>query len=119
MATEQPVTEDAKPAANTAGEERMPKDWKAILDSITIKSIVKNIPFLMYVTFLLILLIANSYQAIDVQREINKEDKKLKELHWKYMDVKTKLLNTGTEADIIRRAAALGLKPIVIPAYTI
>jgi hypothetical protein len=96
--------------------EQLRKSWQYLQGGISMKG---NLRFLAYVTFLLLLLIANSHYAIELQRALNTEDKKLKELRWRYMDVKTKLMNAGTEADIIRRGAAIGLKPLVMPAYTL
>ena len=54
-----------------------------------------------------------------MQRELNTQNKNLKELRWKYMDIKSQLMNAGMESEMIRSAAGLGLKPLAMPPYTI
>lgn len=99
--------------------QRIKSDWKALLDKVSYKGIVSNIPYLAFVALLIIVYISNSQRAIETQRQINKEDKNLKELRWKFMDIKTKLMSAGTEGAVIRNAADIGLKPLTLPAYKI
>jgi hypothetical protein len=54
-----------------------------------------------------------------MQRELNKENKVLKELRWKYMDVSSKLMYVKMESEVIKRASSLGMKPMSLPAYSI
>jgi hypothetical protein len=35
------------------------------------------------------------------------------------MDIKSQLMNAGMETEVIRNAAALGLKPMMLPTYRI
>ena len=72
--------------------QRVKSDWKALVDKLSYKAIVNNIPFLAFVALLAVLYINNSQRAVDIQRELNKENKVLKELRWKYMDVSSKLM---------------------------
>lgn len=103
----------------TTPAQRIRNDWKALLEKISYKGIVSNIPFLAFVALLGIVYINNSQQAIATQREFNKEEKILKELRWKYMDIKSKLMYAGMETEVIRNASAIGLKPLILPAYKI
>ncbi|PZF72333.1 FtsL-like putative cell division protein [Taibaiella soli] len=99
--------------------QRIRNDWKALLERISYKGIVHNVPFLGFVALLGIIYISNSQRAIATQRELNKEEKVLKELRWKYMDIKSKLMNAGMEAEVIRNGSGIGLKPLMLPAYKI
>ncbi len=54
-----------------------------------------------------------------MQRELNKQQMVLKELRWRYMDTKTRLMNAGMESNVIQSGARLGLKPLTLPAYSI
>ncbi|HXS35475.1 MAG TPA: FtsL-like putative cell division protein [Flavipsychrobacter sp.] len=94
-------------------------DWRAVVDKLSYRAIVKNIPFLAFVAFLCMLYINNNHHAVEMQRELNSEKKVLKELRWKYMDIKSQLLYTKMETQVIRNAASLGLKPLTLPAYKI
>jgi len=99
--------------------QRVKSDWKALVDKLSYKAIVNNIPFLAFVALLAVLYINNSQRAVDIQRELNKENKVLKELRWKYMDVSSKLMYVKMESEVIKRASSLGMKPMSLPAYSI
>lgn len=99
--------------------QRIRNDWKALLEKISYRGIVNNVPFLGFVALLGIVYISNSQRAIATQRELNKEEKVLKELRWKYMDIKSKLMYAGMEAEVIRNGSGIGLKPLMLPAYKI
>jgi len=94
-------------------------DWRSLLDLISYKGIVNNVPFLAFVVLLCVFYIANNHAAVETQRELDKQQRLLKELDWRNKDVKSKLMNVGMEAEVIRRAAVLGIKPLMLPAYKI
>jgi len=94
-------------------------DWKALVDKVSYRAIVNNIPFIAFLVLLCVLYISNSQRAIEMQREQNAQNKALKELRWKYMDMKSQLMYTKMETQVIRSAATIGLKPLVLPAYKI
>lgn len=99
--------------------ERVRSDWRALLDKISYRGIVQNVPYLAFVVLLCVLYISNNQKAIDTQRELNRKNEELKELRWKYMDIKSQLMTAGMETEIIRNAAVIGLKPMALPAYRI
>lgn len=94
-------------------------DWKELVDRFSYDGIVNNIHYLVFVAILLLLYISNDQRAIQTQREINRKNEELKELRWKYMDVKSRLMSVGMEAEVIRNADKIGLKPMMMPAYRI
>jgi hypothetical protein len=102
-----------------AQDQRIKSDWKTLVEKVSYKAIVNNIPFLAFVALLCVLYIHNSQRAVEMQRDLNRQNKILKELRWRYMDVSTQLMYTQIEAEVIRKAAVLGLNPIQLPAYTV
>ncbi|MGC4056498.1 MAG: FtsL-like putative cell division protein [Chitinophagaceae bacterium] len=90
-----------------------------MVDRISYNGIVKNVPYLAFIVLLGVFYIANSHLATEMQRERDAQQKALKELRWRNMDVQSKLMNAGMEAEVIRRGAGLGMKPLMIPAYKV
>ena len=113
MSTEQQniVQEPMSPA------QRVRSDWKSVAEKVSYRAIVNNIPFLAFIVLLCVLYISNSQRAIDMQRELNARNKELKELRWKYMDVKSQLMYVKTETQVKKNAEKLVFKPAILPAY--
>jgi cell division protein FtsL len=99
--------------------QRVRNDWKSLVEKVSYNAIVNNIPFLAFIALLCVLYISNSHRAIEMQREINAQNKILKELRWKNMDVKSQLMYVKTETQVIKSAENIGLKPSLLPAYKI
>lgn len=111
------ASEPAEQTNKTVAAEKM--DWRKLVDKISYKGIVNNVPFLAFIVLLGVFYIANSHAAIETQRELDKQQKLLKELNWRNMDAQSKLMNAGMEAEVIKRGAAIGMQPLMIPAYKI
>lgn len=109
----QPGTEVLTPA------QRVRNDWRSLVEKVSYKAIVNNIPFLAFLVLLCVLYISNSHRAIEMQREMNAQNKVLKELRWKYMDAKSQLMYVKTETQMIKSAERIGLKPSLLPAYKV
>ncbi|MBS1777869.1 MAG: hypothetical protein JST70_01000 [Bacteroidetes bacterium] len=99
--------------------QRVRNDWRTLVEKVSYKAIVNNIPFLAFIAMLCVLYINNTQQSVAIQREINRQNKILKELRWKYMDIKSQLMNARMETEVIKRSMVIGLKPMSLPAYTI
>jgi len=99
--------------------QRIRADWKALMARVSYMGMLTNIPYLAFLVLLVVIYIANNHRAVELQRELSKQQKALKELRWRYMDTKTRLMNAGMETEIIRSSAPLGLKPLTLPAYSI
>src|SRR6185369_7331297 len=107
------------PEQDVTPAQRVRSDWKTLVEKVSYKAIVSNVPYLAFVALLCVLYINNTQQAVSIQREVNKQNKILKELRWKYMDIKTQLMYTRMETEVIKSAGRLGLKPMMLPAYKI
>jgi len=103
----------------TTPAQQVKADWRRLLERMSYRSVVGNLPFVAYIALLGVVYISTNQSVVDTQRELEEKQRVLKELRWKYMDSKSKLMAVSTEADVIRRASALGLKPLVLPAYQI
>ena len=99
--------------------QRMRSDWRAVFSKFSYGALINNIPFIAFLALLGVLYISSNTAAVETQRAIEKQQAILKELRWKYMDAKTRLMASGVEAEVIRRSAAIGLKPLMLPAYTL
>ena len=99
--------------------QRVRADWNALMKRLSYTRVITNIPYIAFLALLAVIYIANSHRAVELQREINKQQAVLKELRWRYMDTKTRLMNTGMESNVIQSGVALGLKPLTLPAYSI
>ena len=97
--------------------QRVRSDWRTLVEKVSYKAIVNNIPYLAFLVLLCVLYISNSHRAIEMQRELNVKNKELKELRWKYMDMKSQLMFVKTETQVIKNAGSIGLKPSLLPAY--
>jgi cell division protein FtsL len=99
--------------------QRVRNDWRSLVEKVSYKAIVNNIPFLAFIVLLCVLYISNSHRAIEMQRELNAQNKTLKELRWKYVDTKTRLMQVKTETQVMKNAERLGLKPALLPAFKV
>jgi len=109
--------ESSSTGAETVVSAKM--NWRSVVDRISYKGIVKNVPYLAFIILLGVFYIANSNTAIETQRELDKQKILLKELNWRNMDAQSKLMNAGMEAEVIRKGAVIGMKPLMMPAYKI
>lgn len=100
-------------------EPRVRNDWKALLGRVSYRAIVNNVPYMAFVALLCVLYINNTNNAVETQRELNRKNLELKELRWKYMDINSQLMNVRVETEVIKNASNMGLKPLMLPAYTI
>ena len=110
---------DKQDILNKQEQAQVRNDWKAWINKVSYKAIVNNIPFIAYLALLCMVYITNSNRMMETQRELNAKNKALKELRWRYMDVKSQLMYAGMETQVIRSADKIGLKPLMLPAYTI
>jgi hypothetical protein len=112
----QPALEQGAPA--TASSSRW-GSWKEIVDRISYQGIVRNMPYLMFLTVLCILYITNNNRAISLTRSINSKTKELKELRWRYMDIQSRLMFQTSETQLVPKAQTIGLQPLDKPAFEI
>jgi cell division protein FtsL len=109
----------SQPQEGLTPAQRVKSDWRSLVEKVSYKAIVNNIPFLAYVVLLCMLYISNSHRAIELQRAINTRTDSLKEMRWKYLDTKSQLVSVKSEKMVIKKAENIGLTPSMWPAYKV
>ncbi|MFB6305441.1 MAG: FtsL-like putative cell division protein [Flavobacteriales bacterium] len=74
-----------------------------------------QLPFLLYITFLLIVYVGYSYHTEKSIRNLHKTNKDLKELRSEFITVKSKLMYETKRSEIVKSTKSLGLHESRIP----
>lgn len=99
-----PKERDLKFDSATAG-------WKRWLNY---HSIVKQVPFFLFLAMLAVFYIYNGHYADNTIRSINKISKEVKELQYEYITVKSEVMFRGKPSELIKAVEPLGLKELVL-----
>jgi Bacteriodetes cell division protein (FtsL-like) len=83
--------------------------------------ILRNIPFILFLSALAICYIANGYFADDQIRKVNQLTSEIKELHTQYIVVKDSLVMKSKQTEVARSLSKMGIdiKESVVPAKKI
>lgn len=84
--------------------------WKRWLNY---QSIVKQVPFFLFLAVLAVVYIYNGHYADKTIRRINQTSKEVRELQYEYIDVKSKVMNQSKQSELIKAVEPLGLKELV------
>ena len=85
-------------------------DWKRWLNY---RSIVKQMPFFLFLAVLAVLYIYNGHYADKTIRNINKTAKEVKELQYEYKTVKSEVMFRSKQSELVKAVEPLGLKELV------
>lgn len=92
---------------------------KERFDSISYKGVVLNVPFMIFLALLALAYISNSNNGVALSREIEKKNKELEEVRWKFKDAEANLIFSLSEKQISDRALSMGIRPLDKPAFEI
>ena len=95
---------DLKPNSVKAG-------WKRILNY---QSIVKQVPFFLFLALLAVIYIYNGHYADKTIRNINQTAKEVKELQYEYKTVKSEVMFRSKQSELAKAVEPLGLKELTI-----
>lgn len=95
---------DLKPNSVKAG-------WKRILNY---QSIVKQVPFFLFLALLAVVYIYNGHYADKTIRNINQTAKEVKELQYEFKTVKSEVMFRSKQSELARAVEPLGLKELTI-----
>jgi hypothetical protein len=84
-------------------------DWKRWLNY---QSLVKQVPFFLFLTVLAVIYIYNGHYADKTIRNINKTAKEVKELQWEYKTVKSEVMFQSKQSELVKAVEPLGLKEL-------
>lgn len=82
-------------------------------------SSIRFLPFLLFMTFLGLVYIANIYYAEENIRRIDDISRDLKELRYEYISTHTKLMHISKQSELVKRLEFLGLKESTTPPFKI
>ncbi len=100
-------------------EQRVRNDWRAAMRGVSSRAIVNNVPFLAFVALLGVLYIGRNKQAVSTQRLLNAKYDTLRELRWEYVDVKSQMMQSQMEIQVMKAAGEKGMVPMTVPAFVI
>ena len=116
---EEPKQEKAKKPKPPKKESRLGKAFRSVLDGsiLTRDNVVRLLPFIFFLTFLIIVYIANSYWAEKTIRQTEKVRKEIKELELEYISVKSDYMVCSKQSAVAVRLDSLysGIKESVVP----
>lgn len=95
---------------STKKEKEMRFHWKRLLNY---QSVVRQVPFFLFLAMLAVLYIYNGHFADKTIREISKTERELKELHYEYKTVKGDVLFRSKQSELVKAVEPLGLKELM------
>lgn len=123
---EEKIIEEVKPTASAPATPRKKKS--GIIRSLNSvfsgtflsnEKVLKHIPFLLFLSVIAILYIANGYWADDKIRQVNKLTSRIKELRSEYISTKSDLMFVSKQSEVAKSAEKLGLKEPIAPPMKI
>lgn len=81
--------------------------WKRVLNY---GSVVRQMPFFLFLTFLAVVYIYNGHAADRLNRDIARTAKEVKELEYEYKTVKGEVLFRSKRSELVKAVEPLGLK---------
>ena len=82
----------------------------AALGNLSAELIFKNLPFVLFLSFLAMIYIANAHYSEKKVREIQNLQSELKQLRWQYMSLKSELMYESKRSEVLKAVKHLGLK---------
>jgi hypothetical protein len=81
--------------------------WKKWLNY---QSLVKQVPFFLFLAALAVIYIYNGHYADKTIRNINRTAKEVKELQWEYKTVKSEVMFQSKQSELVKAVEPIGLK---------
>jgi hypothetical protein len=88
------------------------RKWKQLFNY---QSVVKQMPFFLFLTGLAVIYIYNGHHADRLNRDITRTSKELKELEYEYKTLKGEVLFQSKQSEMVKAVAPLGLKEMTTP----
>src|SRR4026207_561136 len=107
-----PGERDQEPVSTGSAKvatENYRKGWKRWLNY---QSLVKQVPFFLFLAVLAVIYIYNGHYADKTIRNINRTAKEVKELQWEYKQVKSEVMFQSKQSELVKAVEPLGLKEL-------
>ncbi|WP_348620262.1 FtsL-like putative cell division protein [Pedobacter lusitanus] len=113
---EEPVIRLKKPKKEKETESANLFFKKLFVDGVVSKeAATAMLPFLIFLSLLTMLYIANSHMAVKNIRDIDKLNKEVKELSWEYKSLKADLMFKSKLTEVAKKVDTLGIKELTEP----
>jgi len=113
---EEPVIKLKKPKKEKDTESANLFFKKLFVDGVVSKeAATEMLPFLVFLSLLTMLYIANSHMAVKNIRDIDKLNKEVKELSWEYKSLKADLMFKSKLTEVAKKVDTLGIKELTEP----
>lgn len=86
-------------------------DWKRWLNY---QSLVRQLPFFLFLAILAVLYIYNGHYADKTIRNINRTAREVKELQYEYKTVKSEVMFRSKQSELVKAVEPLGLKELIV-----
>ena len=105
---------EQSPSSKEIGQK---KDWKKLLNY---QSVVKQVPFFLFLALLAVIYIYNGHLADKSVRKIGRTTREVRELQHEYKTVKSEVMFRSKQSELVKAVEPLGLKelvesPVVLP----
>lgn len=87
-------------------------DWRKFFNY---NKIIKNIPFILFLSAIAIAYIYNGHYADKLIRKISTSEKNVKELEYEYKTIKSEVIFRSKATEMVKAVAPIGLKEITEP----
>ncbi len=78
--------------------------------NISAELVFKNLPFVLFLSFIAMIYIANAHYSEKKVRQIQRLQSELKQQRWQYMSLKSELMYQSKRSEVIKTVKPLGLK---------
>ena len=80
------------------------------LGNISAELVFKNLPFVLFLSFIAMIYIANAHYSEKKVRQIQQLQSELKQQRWQYMSLKSEIMYQSKRSEVIKTVRPLGLK---------
>ena len=102
------------------GEGGIKKVWNVLGGSFLVReNFVKQFPFMMTITILLMILITNTHIAESRTREIASANKQLRDLRAKYVELRANVMEASLQSTLVKKLEGTGIKESLDPLFRI
>lgn len=108
------MMQEPKEKNNSAWNDRV--DWKKYL---SYQSVVKNIPFILFLSIVAIMYIYNGHYADNLVRKITRTERNVRELEFEYKTLKSEVIFRSKASEMIKAVEPLGLKELTDPPISL
>ena len=99
-------------------EPRNPR-LKGVKRWLNYQSVVKQVPFFLFLTVLAVVYIYNGHLADKTMRNINRTATEVKELEHEFKTVKSEVMQRSKQSELAKSVEKLGLKELREPAFVL